>query len=284
MEIFQYEFMHRAFLAGIIVGLICPTVGLFVTLRRMSMISDALSHVCLSGIAAGLMTGIHPILSASAFAVAGALAIEKLRDAFKNYSEISIAIILSTGVALGAILLDLGKGYSANFMSYLFGSIVAINVKDLQIVMIMGFFILGVILLLKKELFYISFDEESARMSGIAIKPITVTFTVLTALTIAIAIRVVGILLVSSLLVLPVAAAMRLAKSFRMALIISVILSEMAVVIGLFASFYINLAPGGAIVMTSVFLLLGTLVLCQWQRYPVKAGQKVQQYQEESSL
>jgi len=261
MEIFQYDFMQRAFLAGIIIGLICPAVGLFVAVRRMSMISDALSHVCLSGIAAGLLVGTHPILTASAFAVAGALIIEKLRDIFRNYSELSIAILLSTGVALGAILLDLGKGYNANFMSYLFGSIVAINNTDLEIIAMVGLVILGVILLLKKELFYISFDEEAARLSGLPVKAITVCFTVLTALTIAIAIRVVGILLVSSLIVLPVATAMRVAKSFRGALLISVVMAEIAILVGLFASFYINLAPGGAIVMTSVLLLAVTLVL-----------------------
>ena len=265
MEIFQYDFMQRAFAAGITVGLICPLVGLFVALRRMSMISDALSHVCLAGVAAGLLSGIHPLLSASVFALTGALCIEKLRDVFKAYSEISIAIILSTGIALGAILLDLGNGFNASFTSYLFGSIVAINQTDLFIIAVTGFFILGLVLLLKKELFFISFDEEGAQLSGIPVKIIAITFTALTALTIAIAIRVVGILLVSSLIVLPVAAAMRLAKSFREAMLISVILGEAAVIIGLFASFYINLAPGGAIVMTSVIILLLTLALQQLQ-------------------
>ncbi len=278
MEIFQYDFMLRAFAAGIIVGLICPVVGLFVALRRMSMISDALSHVCLAGVAAGLLSGVHPILSASVFAVAGALGIEKLRDVFKAYSEISIAIILSMGIALGAILLDLGKGYNASFMSYLFGSIVAINQTDLIIIAVTGLTILGLVLLLKKELFFISFDEEGAELSGMPVKLITITFTALTALTIAIAIRVVGILLVSSLIVLPVAAAMRLAKSFREAMIISVILGEVAIIIGLFASFYINLAPGGAIVMTSVIILLFTLALQQRRNSGVKlAGEKVPQ-------
>ncbi|AQS58707.1 metal ABC transporter permease [Desulforamulus ferrireducens] len=263
MEIFQYDFMQRAFAAGLIVGLICPLVGLFVALRRMSMISDALSHVCLAGVAAGLLSGIHPILAAAAFALSGALCIEKLRAVFKAYSEISIAIILSTGIALGAILLDLGNGFNASFSSYLFGSIVAINQTDLLIIAVTGFFILALVLLLKKELFYISFDEEGAQLSGIPVKSITITFTALTALTIATAIRVVGILLVSSLIVLPVAAAMRLAKSFREAMLLSVFLGEAAVIIGLFASFYINLAPGGAIVMTSVLILLAILA---WQQ------------------
>lgn len=277
MEIFQYEFMQRAFLAGIIIGLICPLVGLFVALRRMSMIADALSHVCLAGVAAGLLVGMHPILTASAFAVTGALGIEKLRDSFKTYSEMSIAIILSTGVALGAILLDLGNGYNANFMSYLFGSIVAINETDIKIIAMSGLLILAIILFFKKELFFISFDEEGAWLSGIPVKAITIAFTALTALTIAIAIRVVGILLVSSLIVLPVAAAMRLAKSFKEALIISVLMAEVAVVIGLLASFYINLAPGGAIVMTSVILLLATLAFQHRQYCSVKVGEKVPQ-------
>ncbi|WP_081460829.1 metal ABC transporter permease [Desulfotomaculum nigrificans] len=146
MEIFQYEFMQRAFLAGLVVGIICPAVGLFVTLRRMSMISDALSHVCLSGVAAGLLTGVHPVLAASAFAVGGALLIEKLRSTFRTYSELSIAVILSVGVALGAILLGLGNGYNANFMSYLFGSIVAITNNDLKIITLIGLLIMTLIL------------------------------------------------------------------------------------------------------------------------------------------
>lgn len=275
MEIFQYDFMQRAFVSGIIVGLICPVVGLFVSLRRMSMISDALAHVCLAGVAAGLLTGIHPILTASGFAVAGALWIEKLRDTFKTYSEISIAIILSTGIALGAIFLDIGNGYNSNFMSYLFGSIVAINETDLMIIAVAGLIILGLTLLLKKELFFISFDEEGAQLSGIPVRIITVLFTALTALTIAITIRVVGILLVSSLIVLPVAAAMRLARSFREALIISVFLAELSVIVGLFASFYINLAPGGAIVMTSVLLLLITLNMQKRQYSQIKLTKKV---------
>lgn len=276
MEIFQYDFMQRAFTAGVIVGLICPVVGLFVALRRMSMISDALSHVCLAGVAAGFLTGLHPILTASAFAVAGALGIEKLRDTFKSYSEISISIILSAGIALGAIFLDLGNGYNANFMSYLFGSIVAINETDLKIIAAAGLFILALTLFLKKELFFISFDEEGARLSGIPVQLITILFTALTALTIAITIRVVGILLVSSLIVLPVAAAMRLARSFQEALIISILLAEVSVIVGLFASFYINLAPGGAIVMTAVLLLLVSLAMQQRQVGVVKLQKKAE--------
>ncbi|GAB6179852.1 metal ABC transporter permease [Desulfotomaculum defluvii] len=266
MEILQYEFMQRALLAGILVGLICPAVGLFIALRRMSMISDALSHVCLSGVAAGMTLGIHPVLSAALFAAGGGLLLERLRKVYRGYSEISIAILLSAGVAIGAIILDLGKGYSANFMSYLFGSIVAISANDLKIISLLGITILLLINMLKKELFAISFDEEHARVSGIPVDSISICFTIMTAVTIALSIRVVGILLVSSLMVLPVATAMRLANSFRGAMMLSILFGETAILIGILASFYLNLAPGGAIVMTSVILLVGTLTYQQLSR------------------
>lgn len=260
MEIFQYDFMYRAFLIGIIVGLICPVIGLFIALRRMSMMTDALAHVCLSGVAAGLITGIPPVLSAALFATGGGLVIEKLRKRFSSYSEISIAIIMSTGVALGAIILDLGKGYGNNLMAYLFGSIVAISPNDILIITLTGSMVLILIFFLRKELFSIAFDEENARISRIPVDLINTLFTILTALTIAMSIRVIGILMVSSLMILPVAAAMSIAKSFKNAVVIAVIFAQIAIVIGLFASFYINLAPGGSIVMTSVVLLIGTFV------------------------
>ena len=215
---FHYDFMCRALLAGILVGLICPLVGLFICLRRMSMIADALSHVCLSGIAAGLLATVNPVLSASVFAVIGAFLLEKLRKYYANYSELSIAIVLSTGVALAAVLLSLGNGFNANFMSYLFGSIVAVSVNDIKIIVCIGLFVLGIVILLYKELFLISFDEEGAKVAGVPVNWINIAFTTLTALTIAVAMRIVGILLVSSLMILPVAAALQLAQSFKKAL------------------------------------------------------------------
>jgi zinc transport system permease protein len=260
MEILQYDFMQRALLAGVLIGLICPLVGLFVTLRRMSMIADALSHVCLSGVAAGLLAGANPVLSASAFALAGALLLEKLRGHFANYSELSIAVVLSTGVALGAVLLSLGSGLNANFMSYLFGSIIAVGRTDIYIITAIGLLVLGAVIILYKELFYISFDEEGARAAGIPVNVISTIFTALAALTIAVAMRIVGILLVSSLMILPVAASLQLAGSFRKALWIAIFLSETAVVVGLVLSYYLNIAPGGSIILTSVFMLVSVLV------------------------
>lgn len=259
MDIFDYGFMRIAFVTGLLIGAVCPVVGLFVTLRRLSMIADALSHVCLSGVVAGLLMGTHPVATASLFSLSGAFLIEALRVKYKAYSELAIAIMLSAGVAGGAILLSLGSGLNANFMSYLFGSIITVGMPDLYIVLAAGTVILALIRLFYKELFLISFDEEGARTAGLPVAAISVGFTAVTALTIAISIRTVGLLLVSSIMILPVAAALRLAASFRSALVLSVVLGEVAVITGLFASFYFNLIPGGSIIMASVALLILSL-------------------------
>jgi zinc transport system permease protein len=229
------------------------------------MIADALSHVCLSGVVAGLLMGTHPVATASLFSISGAFLIEALRVKYRTYSELAIAIILSAGVAGGAILLSLGTGLNANFMSYLFGSIVTVDRADLYIVLAAGLVILTLIRLFYKELFLISFDEEGARAAGLPVMAISVGFTAVTALTIAISIRIVGLLLVSSLMILPVAAALKIARSFKGALILSVLLGEAAVVAGLFASFYFNLIPGGAIIMASVIMLMAAMA-CSLRR------------------
>ncbi|MCL6611129.1 MAG: metal ABC transporter permease [Peptococcaceae bacterium] len=259
MDIFDYGFMRAAFLAGLVTGVVCPVVGLFVTLRRLSMIADALSHVSLSGVVAGLIMGAHPVVTATVFSLSGALLIEALRVKYKTYSELAIAILLSAGLAGGAILLSLGSGLSANFMGYLFGSIVTVGFSDLYIILGAGVFILALIRLFYKELFLVSFDEEGARVAGLPVMAISVGFTAVTALAIAISIRTVGLLLVSSLMILPVAAALKIAASFKSALVLSVVMGEAAVVAGLFASFYFNLIPGGAIIMASVIMLVAAI-------------------------
>ncbi|MCL6634364.1 MAG: metal ABC transporter permease [Peptococcaceae bacterium] len=259
MEIFQYGYMNKAILAGVVVGVTCPSIGLFIVLRRLSLIADALSHISLAGVAAGLLSGTHPVLSASLFSVGGAILIEKLRENYRNYSELSIAIMLSAGLALGAVLLSLGQGFNAGVLGFLFGSIVLIGNTDFWLILGIGTFALGLIALFFKELYFITFDEEAAAAAGVAVRAISTGFTVLTALTIAISMRVVGILLVSSLMVLPVASGLQLARSFKEAFFLSIVFSLTAVLGGIFASFYLNLAPGGAIILTSVTLLLSVL-------------------------
>lgn len=251
--------MNKAFLIGIIAGVICPLTGLFVVLRRMSLIADALSHISLAGVAAGLLTGTHPVLAASVFSVAGAIIIEKLREKYKTYSELSIAIMLSAGLAVAAILFSAGRGFNTNVFSYLFGSIVTTGGSDFWIVAGIGAVVLAFIFLIFKELYYISFDEEAARASGVAVSAINISFTILTSLTIAVTMRIIGVLLVSSLMIIPVATALQMARSFKGALYISILIGVFSAISGLFVSFYLNLAAGGAIIMIAVILLLGVL-------------------------
>ncbi len=272
MEIWQYDFMWRALGAGLLVGMVCPLVGFFITLRRMSMLADALSHVCLSGVTAGLFLGAQPVLVASLFAVGGSLLLEGLREKYKNYAELSIAIVLSTGVAVGAVLLGLGDGLGGGVMSYLFGSIVLISAGDILVITAIGLPVLMLTLFCTKELFCTTFDEDAARVAGLPVRLINAGFAALTALTIAVSIRIVGILLASSLMVLPVAAAMRLARGFRGTLVASVISGEAAVVTGLVFSFYLDLPPGGTIVLTLVLMLLGVLLLAS-RRVPGREGE-----------
>lgn len=267
LEIFQYNFMQKAFVIGLVVAIICPLVGLFIALRRMSLIADALSHISLAGVAAGLISGSNPIIGASLFAVGGGLIIENLRQRYRHYSELAVAIMLSTGVALAAVLLGIGNGLNANVLNYLFGSIVVNNDTDVIVVLTAGLTVLLLIISLFKELYLISFDEETAQVYGLPVKTINVIFTAVTALTIALTMRIVGILMVSSLMIIPVATALQLAKSFKEALTLSIIFGNISVLVGLILSFYLNLPPGGTIIMLAVIILIGVMLIKNFTQY-----------------
>ena len=266
-----YEFLQNAFLSGIIVGVIAPLLGLFIVVRRLALIADALSHVALAGIAGSLFlsqqvlffSALNPVYLGIASAVGGSLLIEKLRSVYKHYEELAIPVILSAGIGFGAIFISLSQGFSADLIGYLFGSVSAVSRQDLIIVVVIAIIVIGYIRLLYKELFVLSFDSEYSKVSGIKARFIQLFFMVIIALVIGASMRVVGILLVSSLMTVPVAAAMQIAKSFKGAMIYSIIFGEIAVIIGLFSAFHLNIAPGGTIVVTSILLLL--LVL-SWKK------------------
>ncbi len=263
-SIFQYEFLQNAFASGLIIGIIAPLLGVFIVVRRLSLIADALSHVTLAGIAGslylsqsiGALALLNPLYLGIVASVTGSLFIERLRRLYKHYEELAIPIIMSAGLGFGAIFISLAEGFSSDLFSYLFGSVSAVSRQDLWIVISISIVVLLFLGLFFKELFVLSFDEEYAKASGLPAKWIHMLFVVVTALVIAASMRIVGILLVSSLMTLPVAAAMRISKSFKQALILSVIFGELAVVIGLVSAFYLDLAPGGTIVVTSIIILL----------------------------
>ena len=247
--------MQRAFAVGILLALIIPCIGIVVVFRRMSMIGDALSHVSLAGVAAGLVMGLNPVLGAVATTIVAALGIEAIRRRIPHFSELSIAVAMSTGIGLAAVLSSFVPS-SANLHSFLFGSIVSITDFELWLVVGLSAAVLLVFLLLYQEVFLIALDERSARLAGVPVNTVTVICTVLTAVTVSVAARTIGALIVSSLLVIPVACAIQLARSYRQTLLYSIGFALCFTVAGLFISYYADLRPGGAIVLTGVGVLL----------------------------
>ena len=270
--ILQYEFLQNAFFTGIIIGIIAPLIGVFVVVRRLSLIADALSHVTLAGIAASLLlekrylTGVtlNPTYMGMLFSVAGSLFIEKLRSVYKHYEELAIPIIMSGGVGLSVLFISLADGFNTDLFGYLFGSVSAVSRQDLWSILIISIFVIAFVILLYKELFIISFDEEHANASGIPVKGLHLIFIMMVALVIASSMRIVGVLLVSSLMTLPVAAAIRLANGFKQTIIFSIIFGETSVLGGLFISYYLDLAPGGTIVIISIILLILSILVKKW--------------------
>ncbi|PFA62413.1 metal ABC transporter permease [Bacillus sp. AFS015802] len=267
--IFQYEFLQNAFLTGILIGIIAPLLGAFIVVRRLSLIADALSHVTLSGIAASLylsktvpaFQGLNPLYFGMTFSVMGSLFIERLRMVYKHYQELAIPIILSGGIGIGVIFISLADGFNTDLFSYLFGSVSAVSRGDLYLIGGISVLVIAVIFLLYKELFLLSFDEDHAKASGIPAKAIHFIFMIMVALVIAASMRIVGILLVSSLMTLPVAASIRIANGFKQTIGYSLLFGEISVIVGLVSAFYLNLAPGGTIVITAILILLMTILI-----------------------
>ena len=260
MDILQYDFMRRAFLVGLLISVIVPCVGVVVVLKRLSMIGDALSHTSLAGVAAGLILGVNPILGAVVMCTAAALSIEFIRKRMPRYQEMSIAIIMSAGIGLAGVLSGFVPG-NANFNSFLFGSIVAIDDFELWMVAVISCLVLLCFIVFYRELFFIALDERAARLAGVPVGAINFAFTILTAACVSVAARTVGALIVSSLMVIPTACAMRFARSYRQTVLYSVGFAVFFMLVGLVAAFYLGLRPGGAVVLTGVICLSLILVL-----------------------
>lgn len=256
---FELSFMQNAFMAGFIVSILCPFIGLFIVLRRHSMIGDTLSHSSFAGVAIGLVAGTNPIITSFIFTSICAVVIEYLRSYYKKYAELVMSIVLTLSLGLAIILISSGKA-SAKVDSFLFGSILTVSRQDIYLIAIVGLICILCLLVLYNKLVYITFDEAGAKTAGINIKLINYIFTLLIAATISISIRVMGILVVSSIMVVPVATAMQLKKGFTKTLIYAILFGVLDVMIGLVLSYYINSAPGGTIALTSVIFLLLTLI------------------------
>lgn len=266
LEMFQYSFMVRALLAGSLVAATAPVVGLFLVLRRLSLVGDTLAHVALTGVAAGMLARVYPLATALGFTVAAAVGMEQLRAAFRRYGELAVAVVLSTAVGTAAVLLSLGGSTGVDLFGYLFGSLMTVTWLDVQMVAALAAVTLLVVALLYKELFFLTFDDELAVASGLPARAINLVFTVLVAVVVTLAMRVVGVLLISSLTILPVAAAMQLARSFRGALLGAVAFAQGALWVGMTLAYWFSLPPGGTVVLTGVGLLGLAMGLRRWLR------------------
>lgn len=267
-DFLQFEFLRNSLFTGILIGIIAPLLGVFIVIRRQSLIADALSHVALSGIAFGLLLEksftqfiLPPVYMGTIFSVVGALFIEKLRSVYKFYQELAIPIIMSGGIGLGVIFISLANGFNTDLFSYLFGSVSAVSREDLITIIVISIIVLALTILLFKELFLLSFDEEYANATGLKSKGINFIFILMVALVISASMRIVGVLLVSALMTLPVAASIRIAKGFKQTIFFSILFGEISVVGGIILAYYFNVASGGTIVMIAVALLLLAILI-----------------------
>jgi len=272
-EILQFAFIQRALISGIAVAVSCSVIGLFLVLRRQALYGDALSHVAFGGIAIGLFTNIYPIWTAFAVSVLASLGITKLRQSTKIPADSAVAVLLSAGLATGVVLIGLSGGFSLDLYSFLFGSILLITYNDQLMILVISLIVLAIMYKTYKKFMYIAFDEEQAKVSGIDVTKLNYLFIILASITVIASIRLVGVLLISSLIVIPNITAMMFGKSFKKTLLISIFTSILCVIGGIVISYDMNLAPGGTIVILSVTVFIALVSI----KYLLKAF-KVQRH------
>lgn len=255
LEFLKYGFMLRGFAAGLIVAIIAPLIGVFLVLKRYSLIADTLSHVSLAGIALGLLFGLNPGLTALGLTAATALGLEKLRRS-QLYNEAALAIFLSGSLALAVVIFSLAKGFNVDLLNYLFGSVLTVSKNDIYLISGLALAIIIGVWLFFKELVAVTYDEEAAQVAGLPVKAINAGFILLAALAVSISIPVVGVLLIAALVVIPAVTALRLKKNLVQTIIYAELISISAVVSGMIVSFYLNLAAGGTIVLLMLIVFV----------------------------
>jgi zinc transport system permease protein len=259
-DIIQYGFMQRALLSAVAISIVCSIVGLFLVLKRHSLFGDALAHVTFGGISLGLFIGIYPLWTAYIVAILSAVGVNKIRESTKIPPDSSIAILLTSGLAIGVIFISISGGFTLNLFSILFGNILLVSNDDVIMILITTAIVIPVIYIFYKKLVLITFDEKQAIVSGLNVTWINTLFIILASITIIASIRLVGVLLISSLIVIPNITALMLGKGFKKTIFISCVISTISVVFGIVISYYINLAPSGTIVAIMVSMFLITIV------------------------
>lgn len=253
IELFAFPFMQRALVAAALVGLVAPLIGTFMVQRRLALLGDGIGHVALTGVALGFLTSTSPTITALIVAALGAVVLELVRERARTSGDVALALLFYGGLAGGVLLIGLAPGANnATLTGFLFGSVSTVTTEDVYVVVGLAVLVLGVIGFLGRELFVLCQDEEVARTHGLPVRFLSLVIAVTAALTVVIAMRVVGVLLVSALMVVPVAAAQQLTRSFRVTIALAMGIGVVSALGGLSAAAYADLAPGASIVLIAI--------------------------------
>ncbi|MDH3617656.1 MAG: metal ABC transporter permease [Nitrosopumilus sp.] len=251
--------MHRALISGVAIAILCSVIGLFLVLRRYSLFGDAIAHSSFGGIALGLMAGVYPLWTAYGVSLASALIITKIKKKYDISGDAAIAVLLSSGIAVGLVIIGISGGFTIDIFSFLFGSILLVSVNETILILSLTGIILIVVLLLYRQLLYSTFNEEQAKVSGIPVEKINYLIVFMAGLTVVTSIQLVGVLLISALFVIPNVTAIMYGKGFKSTAILSISFSILSVVLGILISYIFDITPAGTIVLLSIGLFTGTM-------------------------
>ncbi|WP_256289386.1 metal ABC transporter permease [Halobellus inordinatus] len=272
LEILQYGFMHRAILVGLCIGVMAPLIGTFLVHRQLALIGDALAHTGFAGVAVGLFLnavlelGVSPYLTAVVVSMIAALFIELISEATDAYNDVSMAIVLSTGFALGTVLISINAGgLAVGVNQFLFGNLATVSQDSAAILLLLFVIVIGVVGLTRNQLLYVTFDETAAAVSGLSVSWYNRIMVLLTAMVVVGAMQIMGVILVAAMLVVPVAGASQVSRSFNESILVSVVLAELAVILGIGVSYYAEATAGGVIVLLAVAIYVAAVVLGKLQ-------------------
>ena len=260
-EILSFGFMQNAIISGIAISLICSTVGLFLVLRKYSLFGDALAHSAFGGVALGLFLGFYPLWAAYAVSILSALGLTKIRQKYDISGDAIVAILLSSGIAVGIVLISLSGGFSIDIFSFLFGSVLLVSTENVIVILGMCAVILIILITGYKKFMYITFSEEQAQVSGIPVEKLNYLLIAIAGVTVVTSMQLVGVLLVSALFVIPNVTAMMFKRSFKQTIILSMSFSVFSTVAGIMISYPLDIAPSGMVVLLAITLFIGSLIM-----------------------
>ncbi len=260
-DILSFGFMQNAIVSGIAISLICSTVGLFLVLRKFSLFGDALAHSAFGGVALGLFLGFYPLWAAYAVSILSALGLTKIRQKYDISGDAIIAILLSSGIAVGIVLISLSGGFSIDIFSFLFGSVLLVSTENVIMILGLSAAILIILIICYKKFMYITFSEEQAQVSGIPVQKLNYLLIAIAGVTVVTSMQLVGVLLVSALFVIPNVTAMMFKRSFKQTIILSMSFSVFSTVAGIMISYPLDIAPSGMVVLLAITLFIGSLIM-----------------------